>query len=181
MKLEEKMISREEIFKGKVMHVVRDVIELPNGGTATREVALHNGAVCVIPLKDDGRVILERQYRYAVGRVMVEIPAGKLEPGEDPRECAARELEEETGFVAGELVDIGEYFGSPAILGEHITMYLARDLRKGEIHRDPDEFLEVFEMPLDELVDRVMAGEIPDAKTQLCALKAAEFLKREAK
>ena len=181
MKLEEKLVSREEIFKGKVMHVVRDTVELPNGACATREVALHNGAVCVIPLTDDGRVVLERQYRYAVGRVMTEIPAGKLEPGEDPVVCAARELEEETGYVARELLNIGDYFGSPAILGEHITMFLARSLEKGRIHRDPDEFLEVFELPLDELVDRVMTGEITDAKTQLCALKAKEFLQREKK
>lgn len=179
MDMTEKMLSREEIFTGKVLHIVRDTVELPDGRPATREVALHNGAVCVIPLTDSGCVVLERQYRYAVGKLMTEIPAGKLEPGEDPLECAKRELEEETGFIAGEMIKIGDYYGSPAILSEHITMYLARKLRKGTSHFDSDEFLETFEIPLDVLVEKVMNGEITDAKTQLCALKAKEYLRRE--
>ena len=178
MDLTERKISREEIFDGKVLHVVKDTVSLPNGGTATREILLHHGAVCIIPITDDGNVILEKQFRYAVGDVLVEIPAGKLEPREDPLECARRELQEETGFTADEMIVLGDYYGSPALLREHITMYLARGLHKGDTHYDDDEFMEVFEMPLDELVERVMNNEIPDAKTQLCALKAKEYLKR---
>ena len=179
MDLEEKKISREEIFEGRVLHVVKDTVSLPDGGTATREILLHHGAVCIIPITDDGKVILERQFRYAVGDVLVEIPAGKLEPGEDPLECAKRELQEETGYSADEMIVIGDYYGSPALLREHITMYLARGLHKGKTHYDDDEFMEVFEMPLDDLIDDVMNNKIPDAKTQLCALKAREFLNRE--
>ena len=181
MDLTERQISREEIFEGKVLHVVKDTVSLPNGEKATREILLHHGAVCVIPVTDDGKVILEKQFRYAVGDVMVEIPAGKLEPGEDPLECAVRELQEETGYSADEMIVLGDYYGSPALLREHITMYLARGLHKGQTHYDDDEFMEVFEMPLDELVERVMNNEIPDAKTQLCALKAKEYLERIGK
>ena len=179
MNLEEKQIERQEIFNGRVLHVVCDKVALPNGHTSTREFVLHNGAVCVIPITDDGKVVLERQYRYAVGRVVTEIPAGKLDPGEDPLECAKRELKEETGYTADEYIHIGEYYGSPAILCEHINMYLARGLHKGDIKLDEDEFLEVFEIPLDDLVDMVMENKIVDAKTQLCAIKAKIWLDRE--
>ncbi len=179
MRLEEKKLSREEIFEGKVLHVVKDTVSLPDGGTATREILLHHGAVCIIPITDDGRVILERQYRYAVGKVLVEIPAGKLEPGEDPLECAKRELREETGYSADEMIFLGDYYGSPALLREHITMYLARGLHKGSTHYDDDEFMEVFDLPLNDLIEDVMNNKIEDAKTQLCALKAKEYLKTE--
>ncbi|MBQ7499514.1 MAG: NUDIX hydrolase [Clostridia bacterium] len=171
MKLFERFISREKIFDGNILHVVRDTVELENGDVVTREVIHHGGAVCVIPVTGDGKVIIERQYRYAVEKVMLEIPAGKLEPGEDPEVCAARELEEETGYTADKLVYMGEFYASPAILNEKVTMYLALGLKKGKKHLDADEFLEVSEMPLEELLKMCVSGEISDSKTQLALFK----------
>ena len=181
MNLTEKLLEREEIFQGKILHGVNDTVSLPNGKTATREVVLHNGAVCVLPLTKNKEVIVERQFRYANGRVMLEIPAGKLEKGEDPLECAKRELEEETGLVAETWTDLGRYIGSPAILRENITMYLAEGLNEGKTNFDDDEFLEVTKIPLETLVQMVMNNEIEDGKTQLCILKVAALLSQRGK
>ena len=178
MELFEKKISGENIFDGVVLHVRKDTVELPNGNTSIREYIHHNGAVCVIPITDKGEIILERQFRYPIGRVVTDIPAGKLEIGEDRVEAAKRELEEETGYKAGKMEYIGEFLGSPAILEERITMYLATELTKTETNLDEDEFLEVFRMPLEEAYERVMANEFADAKTQLCILKAYNILKK---
>ncbi len=171
-KLCEKQVSREEIFDGRVLHIVNDKVSLPNGVISGREVALHNGAVCIIPITDDGDVILERQYRYPYDEVLWEIPAGKLEPGEfDRKAAAARELREETGYTADSMVSLGEYYGSPAILRERITMYLATGLHQGKRELDADELLEVVKIPLKEAVDMVMDGKIPDGKTQIAILR----------
>lgn len=178
MDLTEKKLSEEKIFDGVVLHVRRDTIELPNGNKSTREYIKHNGAVCVIPVTDEGEIVLERQYRYPIGRVVTEIPAGKLEIGEDPLEAAKRELYEETGYIPGKMEYIGEYIGSPALLEERVTMYLATELTKGDAHLDEDEFLEVFTMPLEEAYQRVMNNEFADAKTQLCILKAYILLNK---
>ena len=178
MNLTEKKISGENIFDGIVLHVRKDTVELPDGNTSTREYIKHNGAVCVIPVTDKGEIVLERQFRYAIGKILIEIPAGKLEPGEDRLEAAKRELKEETGYVAGKMTYIGEYFGSPALLEERVTMYLATELTKSEMNLDEDEFLEVFTMPLEEAVEKVMSNEFDDAKTQLCILKAYHILKK---
>lgn len=176
--LEEKYISREEIFEGNVMHVVRDVIELPNGKRATREVCLHNGAVAILPLLPDGRVVMERQYRYPHSRVVLEIPAGKLDtPDEIPLEAAKRELREETGALAGKMTYLGKIIPSSAILSEVIHLYLAEELTFGERELDEDEFLDVEYISLAELKSMVMTGEIADAKTQIAVLKADEILR----
>lgn len=180
MNLMEKKIDGENIFDGVVLHVRKDVIELPNGNTSTREYIKHNGAVCVIPVTDDNMIILERQYRYAIGKVLIEIPAGKLEPGEERLEAARRELEEETGYRAGKMTYLGEYYGSPALMDERVTMYLATELTRTEINLDEDEFLEVFTMPLEEAYQKVMNNELDDAKTQLCILKAYNIVKNAA-
>ncbi len=178
MKLEEKKLSSEVVFDGKLLNVRRDAVELPNGQPAGREYVHHVGAVAVLPLTDEGEVILERQYRYPFHDILVEIPAGKLDsPEEDPRKAALRELKEETGAVATELVYLGDFYGSPAILDERVRMYLARGLTFEEQHTDEDEFLEVFCLPLDALVAEVMAGNIPDGKTQVAALRVAAMLK----
>ena len=180
MNMEEKTISSRLIFDGRVVHLYEDEVELPNGKTSGREYVKHIGAVCVLPLTDDGQVVLEHQYRYPFASVLVEIPAGKLDSSdEDPRAAALRELEEETGFVASELISLGDYYGSPAILGERIRMYLARGLTGGQRHLDEDEFLEVFQMPLEKVVDEVLAGNIPDGKTHVAVLKVYTMMQKE--
>ncbi|MBQ8381520.1 MAG: NUDIX hydrolase [Clostridia bacterium] len=180
--LTEKQLSREEIFRGKVLHLVNDTVLLPNGEKANREICLHVGAVCIIPILPDGRVIMERQFRYAHGRVFFEIPAGKLDSVyEDPLSAAKRELREETGAIAGKMTYLGELDTSPALVSEKIHMYLAEELTFGERELDEDEFLNVEYTPLKSLYNMVMSGEIRDAKTQIAVMKAAalrpEYLK----
>ena len=176
-RLREVCTASEDIFDGTVLHVKKDAVRLPNGNPAVREIIRHIGAVCVIPVLENGDVIVERQYRYPVDRVMLEIPAGKLDyAGEDRLSAIQRELREETGYTAGTWTDLGPFYAAPAYSDEYITMYLAQDLRKGECHPDEDEFLDVYSVPLKELVEDVMAGRIPDAKTQVCILKAARLL-----
>ena len=173
--------SSELIFDGKVMHLYLDQVELPNGASATREYARHIGAVCVLPLFSDGTVACVRQYRYPHGEILTEIPAGKLDSREeDHAEAALRELREETGCRCGKLTHLGAIYTSPAILDEKIDMYLAEDLTEGETDFDEDEFLSTVRIPLSDLVDDVMAGKIPDVKTQAAALRVWELLRRRA-
>ena len=172
--------ASKSVFDGKILHVFVDDINLQNGERGFREYIKHIGAVAVLPLTDDGKVICVRQYRYAVEQVTTEIPAGKLDsPDEDPIEAALRELREETGARCKRLTYLGTYLASPAILDEKINLYLARDLDFGETDPDDDEFIDVVQIPLAEMVDRVMAGEILDGKTQLAVLKVNELLRRE--
>lgn len=173
-KLAERQTASELVFDGKILHLYRDDIELPNGQPAERELIRHVGAVCVIPITDDGCAVMERQYRYPVNRVLLEIPAGKLDSKSEDHEAAARrELEEETGYRAKELIPLGMFYPACAYSDETIWMYLAKGLERGERHLDADEFLDVELIPLKELVKQVLAGEIPDAKTQIAILKAA--------
>ena len=176
-RLAEKQLTSEDIFEGIILHVKRDTVGLSNGNTTIREVIRHIGAVCVIPVTENNEVIVERQYRYPLDRVILEIPAGKLDaPDEDRLSAIKRELMEETGYTADEWTEIGDFHPAPAYSDEYITMYLARGLHKGERHLDADEFLDVYTVPLKDLVDDVMAGRISDAKTQVCILKAARIL-----
>ncbi len=174
----ETLVERNVIFSGQVLRLEYDRIVLQDGAPAHREVIRHNGAVCVIPVTEDEQVYMVRQYRYPYAQMMLEIPAGKLERGEDPAPAAARELEEETGMRAERLTYMGDYFGSPAILEERIGMYLAEGLVPTAQHLDADEFLTVEKIPLATLVDAVLAGEIPDGKTQVAVLRLAELLRR---
>ena len=173
-KLKERQTASELIFDGKILHLYRDDIALPDGKPAERELIRHIGAVCVIPVTKDGRVVMERQYRYPVDEVILEIPAGKLDSkDEDHEEAARRELEEETGYHAKTLIPLGKFYPACAYSDEAIWMYLAKGLEKGDRHLDADEFLDVELIPLTDLVKQVLAGEIPDAKTQIAILKAA--------
>ncbi len=176
--LTEKQLSREEIFQGVALHVVRDEIMLPDGRKSVREISLHNGAAAVIPILPDGRVIMVKQYRYAHQRVMLEIPAGKLDtPDEPPLEGAKRELWEETGATSDQITYLGSIAPSPALINEVIHIFMAENLSLGENHLDEGEFLEVEYYSLDRLFEMVMHGEITDAKTQIAILKAHELLK----
>lgn len=179
--LYEKKLTSKQIFDGKVVKLFVDTVELPDGKEAIREIVRHPGAVCVIPVTSEGEVIMVKQYRYAFEQIMLEIPAGKLEPGEDPLEAVKRELEEESGVVAGNIEYMGEIFTTVAIFDEKIHAYLATDLVYKNAHPDEDEFLEVEKIPLSTLVDMVMNGEIKDSKTQICILKAHKLLSERSK
>ncbi len=167
----------EEIFSGVLLNIYRDSVVLPNGDTAVRELNRHVGAVCIVPLTDDGKLIVERQYRYPVDMVITEIPAGKLNSKDEDRlEAAKRELSEETGYTADEWTSWGDYFPASAYSDEKITMFLARGLHKGVRHLDPDEFLSCEAVLVAELLEEVLAGRIHDAKTQIAVLRCARIL-----
>ncbi len=172
----ENKISSEDIFKGRIVHLHVDEVELIDGSRAKREIVEHDGGVTVIPVDDDGNVYCVRQYRYAFGESIIETPAGKLEKGEDPFECAKRELSEETGFTARQYIYLGEFYPSPGYCHEKLYAYLALGLKKGEAHLDEGEFLDVVKMPLDKLHDMVMNNELYDAKTIIAILKAKRYL-----
>lgn len=172
--LTEVRTDSEEIYDGAILHVYKDTVTLPNGRQAGREVIRHVGAVAVVPITDDGKVIVERQYRYPLDMVITEIPAGKLDSKEEDRLSAAmRELKEETGITADEWTEIGLYYPAAAYTDEKITIYAAKGLHFGEQKLDDDEFLNVEAVPLKELLEDVMAGKITDGKTQVAILKAA--------
>lgn len=175
--MREEKITGEEIFKGRVVHLVQDSVRLPDGRTSTREVIHHPGGVGILPLMPDGTVLTVRQFRYPGGEVLTEIPAGKLEYGEDPLDCGKRELSEEVGAEADKWVFLGNIYPTPAYDDEIIRVYLATELHFGDQHLDPGEFLNVVPMQLSELYEKVMEGKICDAKTQIGVLKTMALLK----
>jgi ADP-ribose pyrophosphatase len=172
----EKTIEKNTVYEGVIVNVRRDKAELVNGNVVGREVVEHPGGVTVIPVEPDGTVWCVRQFRYPFGREMLEVPAGKLERGEDPFDCAVRELSEETGLTADEFVYLGPCCTSPGFSTEVLHIYLALGLHPGNMHLDPDEFLNVEKYSLDALVEKVMSGEIDDAKTIIAVLKAKKYL-----
>ena len=177
--LTEVQTDSQEIFDGVILHVWKDTVELPNGKPAVREVIRHVGAVGVVPLTDDGKVIMERQFRYPLNRIVAEIPAGKLDSlTEDRLSAAKRELEEETGYTAKQWLSLGDYYPAAAYCDERITLYLATGLELGTRHLDADEFLNFEAIPLAQLVEDVMAGRITDGKTQVAILKVARILQQ---
>ena len=178
MRLEEKTLTSEQKFDGKVVKLFVDSVELENGKTALREVIKHPGGVCVLPLDEDENILMVRQFRYPTHQVLLEIPAGKLEPGEDHRECGLRELREETGCTCDEFTYLGNLIPTPAYDNEVIHMYLARGLHAGTQDLDEDEFLEVEKIPLEKAAEMVMNNEIADAKTQIAILKTMRLLNR---
>ena len=176
MELLEKTLESQIIFQGVIVTVRKDKAELINGQVVGREVVEHPGGVVILPLHEDGTVDIVRQFRYPFGKVVTELPAGKLEYGEDHRLAALREVQEEVGVIPGELTYLGCLYVSPGFSTEVLHMYLARDLRQGECHPDEDEFLEGERIPFDTLFRLVMEGTITDAKTVALVLKTKEYL-----
>lgn len=156
---------KRNIYKGRIVELNVETVTLPNGAMAEMEVIHHPGAAAVVPLKDDGTVILIRQYRHAIGGYIYEIPAGKLHPGEDPRDCAARELEEEIGYRAASLAHLTSFFTTPGFTDEVIHIYLGTGLAAGTQNLGHDEVLELLEMPLEKTMALIQDGTIRDAKT----------------
>ncbi len=176
MELTEKTIDSREIYKGVIVRVRLDQIQLPDGRPSRREVVEHPGGVGVLPLDEEGRVTVVRQYRYPFSAPLLEIPAGKLERGEDHRVCGLRELEEEVGLRCDEFTYLGGLYLSPGYSTEVLHLYLARKLHQVNCHPDEGEFLEIEKLPFDELYKKVMANEIHDAKTVAAVLKTRLYL-----
>ena len=177
----EQRIDRDDKYHGIIVDVHLDHVRLNDGSISRREVVEHPGGVTILPVDEAGNCYMVRQFRYPAGHMMLEAPAGKLEYGEDHRECAVRELSEETGFSADELIYLGSFYTSPGFSSELLHIYLALGLHAGESHLDEGEFLNVEKIPLQQLSDMVMANEIEDAKTIIAILKAEKVLKERAK
>ncbi len=161
----EKTLESKTLYKGRIINLRLDSVVLENGNTALREVVEHPGAVGVIALKDNGDIVMVKQERKAAEQVLVELPAGKLEQGEDPAECAARELTEETGYTAGDLRYLVSFYTSPGFSNEVMYMFLATGLREGENDPDDDEMVETVEISRDRAMEMILKGEIKDGKT----------------
>ena len=171
MNVEEKTVKKNYVYNGRIINVSRDDAELPNGKPCIREVIEHPGGVCVAALTDNDELIFVRQFRYPYMEVIPELPAGKLEKGEDPFESGKRELEEEAGCTAEEYRDMGKLYPSPGYCGEIIHLYAAKKLTYTRQKLDEDEFLNVEKIPLDKAVEMVLNNEIRDSKTQTLVLK----------
>lgn len=176
--LHERVIASEPAFLGRLIRLYVDTVILPDGQQAQREIVRHPGAVAMVPLLADGTVVLVRQYRHAAQQVLLEIPAGTLEPDEDPAQAAARELQEETGYWPGQLERLAGEYTAPGYTTELIHLYLATDLVESRLAADDDEFLEVVRLPFDEALRRVESGAIQDGKTMIGLLLAARRLGR---
>lgn len=167
----EKTLDSREIYNGRILRLTNDTVELENGKQSQREVVHHHGGAGIVPMTEQGEVYMVRQFRYAFGQELLEIPAGKLEAGEDPMAAARRELQEECGLTAGRIEELHPIYPSVGYDTEVIYLYLATDLRRAEACPDDDEFLTIEKWPLARLVEKIMAGEIRDAKTVAALLK----------
>ena len=176
--LNETRLNSEKIYDGKILHIERDNVQLEDGSEAVREVVRHPGGVCVLALTDEEEILFVRQFRYPHGAVTLELPAGKLEYGENPEECGKRELLEECGCTCDEFIYLGKLFPTPAYCSEVIRMYLAKGLHYGEQKLDNDEFLDVEKIPFEEAVSLILSDAVPDSKTQIAVLKYAAMKAR---
>ena len=179
MSIVEKKLAEETVYEGKIFTVYHGTVELPDGNTAFRDRIEHHGGAGILPLDAQGNTYLVKQYRYGVAKELLEIPAGKLEPGEDPQATVVRELQEEVGLLPQRVTPLGYMELSPAYLGEITYLYLGQDLIQHAAQKDDDEFLEVVKMPFKEALQGVLDGTITDGKTQVAILKAATLLKME--
>ena len=170
-------LGSREIYRGRTIDVDVDRVRLPNGKEMDMELVHHRGAAAVVPLLEDGTVLLVRQYRYATGGWLLEVPAGKLDGGESPETCAARETEEETGYRAGKLEPLGWIWTTPGFADEKIWLYLATDLELAEQGLEDDEVLSIEKMPLDEAVEKAFRGEIHDGKSAVALMRAGRVAK----
>ncbi|ABR30422.1 ADP-ribose pyrophosphatase [Thermosipho melanesiensis] len=176
----EKLLESKEIFKGILLHVKKDEVLLENGKKSTREYVLHPGAVAVVPILDDNKIVMVKQYRYPVKKYLLEIPAGKFDfKGENPLECAKRELKEETGYEAKKFKYLGMIHTTPGFSDEVIHIYLAKNLVKGKSNPDEDEIIEVEIKDIDDVLEKCINGEITDAKTIVGIFKTYFHLRSE--
>ena len=176
MELFEKTLDSKKIFDGRVLHIVLDEVELPDGKRSKREVVNHSGGVCVAALDEDNNLSFVKQFRYPYKEVVLELPAGKLEKGEDPRQAGIREFSEECGAKAEVFESLGEIYPSPGYCGEIIRLFYAKGISYGEQHLDDDEFLDVIKMPIKEVITKIMTNEIKDAKTIAAVFKLKELM-----
>ena len=178
MEIFEKTVEKNYVYKGRIINVRCDKAELHNGNPCTREVVEHNGGVCIAPITENNELIFVRQFRYPYMEMVLELPAGKLELGEDPFEAGKRELEEETGTVAENYYNLGKFYPTPGYCTEKIYIFIATELTHGDTDFDQGEFVELVKMPLTQAIEMVMSGQIRDAKTQIALLKLKEELRK---
>lgn len=176
MVMKEETTSSEIIYNGKVVKLRVDTVELPDMKYQKREIIEHSGGVCVVAFKEDNKILMVKQFRKALERTMLELPAGKLEIGEDPLECAVRELEEETGYKCGNIELLTKFYTSPGFSNELLYVYMATDLADGVVNLDEGEFLESYEMEFSKVVKMVENGEIEDGKTVIGIMMAKNKL-----
>lgn len=174
---EEKTVSTKRIYDGIVVNLRVDTVELPDGKTALRDIVEHPGGVGIVAITDDNKILMVKQYRKPIEKAIIELPAGKLDKNEDIEVCGRRELEEETGYKAKEFTYLGYMYPSPGFDDEVTHLYLARDLYKGEVNLDEDEYLDVYKYDISEVKEMIMNNEINDAKTVIGFFKAMEYLK----
>lgn len=176
MEFYEKTIKTDMKFEGRILKLHVDTVELPDGTVSTREIVEHMGGVAVVAIDENNNVYMVKQFRKPCEKVILEIPAGKIDKNEEPKDCGIRELEEETGLKAHKFISLGSMLPSPGYTAEVIHIYLAMDLYEGKVHLDEGEFLSVEKYHIDELVSMIMHNEIRDAKTVIGILKAKEYL-----
>jgi len=174
---EEKTVSTKRVYDGIVVNLRVDTVELPDGKTALRDIVEHPGGVGIVAITDDNKILMVKQYRKPIEKAIIELPAGKLDKNEDIEVCGRRELEEETGYKAKEFTYLGYMYPSPGFDDEVTHLYLARDLYKGEVNLDEDEYLDVYKYDISEVKEMIMNNEINDAKTVIGFFKAMEYLK----
>ncbi len=170
-------INQESVYRGRAFNVRRDEVQLPNRSTMHVDIIEHPGAVTILPIDDEGRILFVRQYRHAVGSELLELPAGTLDPDEPPETCALREIREETGYAAGKMVKLGEFFLAPGYSTEYMLVYFASNLTEDPLPKDQDEYITVQAVPIAEAYDMALKGELIDGKSLAALLLAQPYVR----